>query len=94
MSKTDFSALDDAICEVIHADSVHPTNASRLQTIVVNDFAPKGNWWRLVGRRLQAMRKSGRLLYSNTGRGKRWTVAVAQPAVDEFAGRQNDEVQP
>ena len=75
MDKQDFSTLDDAICEVITSNSVHPTNSSRLQTIVINDFKPKGDWWRLVDRRLQAMRKTGRLVYSNTGLGKRWIVA-------------------
>ncbi len=88
MENQDFSALDDAICEVIASNSVHPTNSSRLQTIVVNEFKPKGDWWRLVDRRLQAMRKTGRLVYSNTGRGKRWKVAEkpfsGAPGKDNF----------
>ena len=78
-----FQILDDAICAHISAGGCHPTNSSALETVArqlidlgIGGKSPFPVWWRLVDRRMQAMRKAGRLQYERTkggGHGK-WRV--------------------
>lgn len=67
MSKIDYSKLDDAICEFIANKDGHPTNSSTLEDIaakyVFRKFA-----WRLIDRRMVAMRKAGRIKFVGNGK--------------------------
>lgn len=62
-----FAELDAMICEFLANSDGHATNSSRLC-----DFAAgltHGQAWRLVDRRMQLMRKSGRIRFVGRGRG-------------------------
>jgi hypothetical protein len=63
----DYSALDDAICRFLEANDGHPTNNSALCEIA-GKYAPSNVAWRLVDRRMQAMKKSGRIAFVGRGR--------------------------
>ncbi|MEY2875258.1 MAG: hypothetical protein RLZZ373_2629 [Pseudomonadota bacterium] len=77
-SENKYQVLDDAICAHIRADRGHPTNSSRLEDIA-RPLSPSQPW-RLIERRMLAMRKDGRLEYGKplVKHGSRWRV-VAQP---------------
>jgi hypothetical protein len=80
---TDFQELDDAICRHIQSGNpCHPTNSDMLEGIARTMCSNSGTAWRLIDRRLQAMRKSGRLVYAAADGGrKRWSV-VEEPQVE------------
>jgi hypothetical protein len=69
----EYSKLDAAICAHIEAGMGHPTNSSALADIARPlNRGNRAPTWRLIDRRMQAMRKSGRLAWSKADR--RWTV--------------------
>ena len=51
---TDYTDLDDAICEFLSRFDGHPTNSDRLTELA-------GGKWRTVDARMQAMKKAGRI---------------------------------
>lgn len=58
--------LDEAIVEYLRTDgTVHPIYSRRLSDVARDD-------WRLIDRRLQALRKDGRIVYRAFE--KRWRV--------------------
>lgn len=71
---TDFTHLDDAICTWLQQNSQgHPCNSNALQAVA----APLTNSdpWRLIDRRLQELRKSGRVQYTGRRRNHHgWVV--------------------
>lgn len=75
-----FKALDDAICDHIARGSGHPIYSSALAAIakplLATNRTPFPEEWRLIDRRMQAMRKAGRLAYERTKGGGhgRWRV--------------------
>jgi hypothetical protein len=63
---TDYAQLDEAICRWIADNSAgHPANSRHLEGIAAT-LVSGGEPWRLIDRRLQELRKSGRVQY--TGR--------------------------
>jgi hypothetical protein len=59
----DYGQLDEAICRWIATSSIgHPANSSDLNQIAAT-FTAGGEPWRLIDRRMQAMRRSGRIEY-------------------------------
>jgi hypothetical protein len=74
-----YQKLDDAICLHIERGVGSPANSSDLEELarpLLSNRAPfPAPAWRLIDRRMQAMRKSGRLSYDSIGGGKkRWHV--------------------
>lgn len=57
-----FQKLDDAICAHISQKLGHPTSSNALES-VAREFTDDLIAWRLIDRRMQAMRKAGRLKY-------------------------------
>ena len=89
MSKGKYQALDDGICAYISEGRGHPVNSGALEEIalplVVSDKNPYPVVWRLIDRRMQAMRKAGRLRYvrrKGGGHGT-WVAVVNVSAMDE-----------
>lgn len=76
---TGYKELDDAICDHIGSGSTqHPIYAQRLLSMAVREVG--GNTtesddrvWRLIDRRLQALKKAGRLRYDRP----RWVLVSA-----------------
>ena len=66
MKHLDYSKLDDAICHFLATRDGHATNSDYLCGIA--ETITGGKPWRLIDRRMQAMKKSGRICY--VGRGK------------------------
>ena len=56
---TDFTALDDEICVYLSKQHGHATNSTQLIEIAGS--------WRLIDRRMQAMRKAGRIKWHGRG---------------------------
>lgn len=55
--------LDQEICDWIASNQIgHPANSLSLQKVAVC-FCGSGEPWRLIDRRMQAMRRSGRIKY-------------------------------
>lgn len=78
-----FEELDDAICAHIRAGRGHPTNSSELEELdrplLATNRTPFPQAWRLIDRRMQAMRNAGRLTYQRTKKaGRGWQVVDAQ----------------
>ncbi len=77
MSKPDYTQLDAAILEVIQA--LGPITFSVLGLNVHEHSVPfaytdrQGRVWRVVDRRLKALRKAGKIKYSRNPEG--WTLA-------------------
>lgn len=80
-----YQRLDDAICEHIRAGGCHPTQSMALVAIV-REMADAGQimigrrspvYWRVIDRRMQAMRKAGVLTYEKSAWGgpAQWRVA-------------------
>ena len=75
----DWSKLDDAICAHIKRGAGHPTNSAHLAALAMdavreNELSAQVGW-RVIDRRIQAMRKSGRLVLGRAGgSGCRWVV--------------------
>ena len=80
MSENKYQELDDAICAHIAQRIVHPTASSTLETIasplLARNKTPFPEAWRLIDRRMQAMRKAGRIVYERTKDGGhgRWRL--------------------
>jgi len=86
MKPNKYQSLDDAICEVIRAGRGHPTHSSNLEGIArfliasgIGGRSPFPVAWRLIDRRMQTMRKDGRIVYdsANGGVHGRWRVVDA-----------------
>lgn len=77
MKANKYSDLDEAICVHIRSGRGHPTNSSALEAVarplLATNKTPFPVVWRLIDRRMQAMRKAGRLAYDRSG-GGRWRV--------------------
>lgn len=77
----DWTKLDDAICEHIQSGKGHPTNSTALaeiarESITENKLSAKVAW-RVIDRRIQAMKKAGRIeLSRRAGSGSRWRVVI------------------
>jgi len=77
MEEIKYHALDAAICEHIRAGCGHPTNNSELEEVarplLVKSFSLP---WRLITRRMQTMRRAGRIAYERKRGGGhgRWVV--------------------
>jgi hypothetical protein len=84
MAENKYQALDEAICEHIAQGRGHATNSSALEAIarplLASNKTPFPVVWRLIDRRMQTMRKAGRLVYERTEGGGhgRWRVVDAQ----------------
>jgi DNA-binding transcriptional regulator PaaX len=82
MSTAKYKELDDAICEHIAQGRGHATNSSALEEIakplLASNKTPFPVAWRLIDRRMQTMRKDGRLVYERTKGGGhgRWRVVT------------------
>ena len=83
MSSEKYKELDDAICVFIGQGRGHPIYSQELDCIarplLASNKTPFPVSWRLIDRRMQAMRKSGRLVYERIkggGHGK-WRVSDA-----------------
>lgn len=67
MSESKYHALDTAICGHIAREGGHPIYSSILASIarplLAKNKTPFPEEWRLIDRRMQAMRKAGRLEY-------------------------------
>ncbi len=83
MAENKYQARDDAICAHISKGCGHATNSSALEAIarplLASNKTPFPVAWRLIDRRMQAMRKAGRLVYERTKDGGhgRWRVVDA-----------------
>lgn len=83
----DYSALDDAICSFLEANDGHATNSSALCKIA-GEYTLGKVAWRLVDRRMQAMKKSGRIAFvgrgrnNPSGRSHGWIVRQPESAND------------
>ena len=83
MSENKYQAMDDAICAHIAAGRGHATNSSALEAfarpLLASNRTPFPVAWRLIDRRMQTMRKAGRLVYERTKGGGhgRWRVVDA-----------------
>lgn len=78
MKNIDYRELDDAICAFLAERDGHPTISCNLCKLA--EKFTNGEPWRLIDRRLQVLRKSGRIEFTGRGRNassKRlhgWTV--------------------
>lgn len=63
---TDYTSIDAAIVKYIAAHpGASPTNDGGLRNMACDDYGQCGDRsWRLIDRRLQAMRKAGRIVYA------------------------------
>ncbi len=86
-SATQYRALDDAICQHLSSGSAkHPIYAEvllRLACEVLDIPADDGTdrAWRLIDRRLQALRKAGAISYVRSGR---MPTSIDTPAASEI----------
>jgi len=80
MAENKYQELDDAICAHIAQRIAHPTASSTLEAIarplLARNKTPFPEEWRLIDRRMQAMRKAGRIVYERTKDGchGRWRL--------------------
>lgn len=84
MEANKYRSLDDAICEHVRAGRGSPTNSSALEAIahplLATNKTPFPVAWRLIDRRMQALRKAGRLKFhrnARTGLRPAWGVVDA-----------------
>lgn len=76
----DYTELDDAICHFLATCDGHATNSDSLCQMAAQITG--GEPWRLIDRRMQAMRKSGRIKFMGNARnnpsGRRhgWLVCI------------------
>lgn len=83
MKATKYDDLDNAICEYIRSGHhEHPTLSFALLNLahsLLTNRIPHPEAWRLITRRMQAMRRAGRLRYErNSGRRGKWSVVDDQ----------------
>ena len=84
MNANTYEKLDAAICAHVLSGRGHPTNSSALESVareliesgLVGGRAPFPVAWRMIDRRMQAMRRSGQLEYvrKKGGGHGRWCV--------------------
>ena len=67
MTRKDYRNLDDAICRFLATKDGHPTNNSDLLKLACI-HAPGSISWRLIDRRMAAMRKAGRIKFLGNGK--------------------------
>jgi len=85
MTRKDYKNLDDAICQFLATKDGHPTNSSALLELA-RTHDPRSSAWRLIDRRVVAMRKAGRIKFVGNGRnnpsGKThgWVVCIPGPS--------------
>lgn len=82
MEANKYQVLDDAICELIRSGRGQPTNSSALEELarplLATNRTPFPVAWRLIDRRMQSMRKAGRIVYGKADKhGSRWRVVDA-----------------
>ena len=83
MKANQYHELDSAICAHIATGFGHATNNSELEAIarplLATNKTPFPVAWRLIDRRMQNMRKAGRLVYERMqgARHGRWRVVDA-----------------
>lgn len=70
----DYTKLDNAICDHLTYKGGHATNSSALEDLAATITG--GVPWRLIDRRMQAMRKSGRIEFNRKGSARKhgWIV--------------------
>ena len=77
---TGYKELDDAICRhIAEKRTIHPTSAKSLRDFAANELgtgAYKGcdKEWRLIDRRLQALKKAGVIQYARQT--ARWVLVA------------------
>ena len=83
-----YEQLDSNICKHIILGRGHPSNSTKLEQMAreVIEAGIGGNHpfqvaWRLIDRRIQAMRKSGRIEYDK--RSRKWVVLAAPPTTED-----------
>lgn len=88
MPRPDYSDLDNAICRFLATKDGHPTNSSILLDLA-GTYARGGNVWRLIDRRMIAMRKAGRIKFVGNGKGNAsgkthgWVVCIPDKPLRE-----------
>ena len=77
----DYSELDDAILRFLENRDKHPTNSGDLM-VIARRLTMGEPWWRLIDRRMQALRKAGRIRFDRTATNRThgWVVLPAQEA--------------
>jgi hypothetical protein len=89
MVRPDYSNLDDAICKFLATKDGHPANSSILLDLA-GTYSPRGHTWRLIDRRMIAMRKAGRIKFVGNGKnnpsGKThgWLVCIPDSLSEEI----------
>jgi hypothetical protein len=70
MLKPDYSELDDAICKFLANNDGHPTNNSTLEGLAAKTIntAKRQQPWRIIDRRMTAMRKAGKIKFVGNGK--------------------------
>ena len=85
MTRKDYKNLDDAICQFLATKDGHPTNSSALLELAGTRNSGSSDW-RLIDRRMVAMRKAGRIKFVGNGKnnpsGKThgWVVCTPDPS--------------
>ena len=83
MEANKYHELDEAICAHIRSGRGHPMNSSAIEAVALPLLAtnktPFPVAWRLIDRRMQSMRRAGRLAYERKKGGGhgRWVVVDA-----------------
>lgn len=83
MKRQDFTALDNAICKFLATKDGHACNSSILLDLA-GTYSRGSSGWRLIDRRMQAMRKAGRIKFVGNGKnnpsGKThgWVVCIPE----------------
>jgi len=67
MKRQDYVDLDDAICRFLATKNDHPCNSSILLDLA-GTYSCRSEGWRLIDRRMQAMRKAGRIKFVGNGK--------------------------
>ena len=83
-----YESIDSAICKHIILGRGHASNSARLEQMARNVIEagiggnhPSPVAWRLIDRRMQAMRKSGRIEYDKMTR--KWVVLASTPTTED-----------
>lgn len=86
MRENKFKVLDNAICAHIQRGAGHPMYSSTLATIarplLASNRTPFPTEWGLIERRMQTMRKLGRLAYERAKGGGHGHWVVVTPNVE------------
>lgn len=67
-SQPRYALLDEAIMVVLRANTCHPINDSQLKAFAKQYLEPNGVSFRLIERRMQAMRKDGGIIFIGKGK--------------------------